>query len=138
MEVFHLLDVTADIGIECKGTTLKELFNAALSGLYYIIFDALIDYKKLTFTKAEYLHINKKSRADALLMVLEEAIYLVYQKKLVFRVDEIDETLGVIKYNAYNCHLKIEKEVKAVTLHNYSVEWQENSNLWQARIIFDI
>ena len=138
MEVFHLLDVTADIGIECKGTTLKELFNAALSGLYYIIFDAFLDYKKLTFAKAENLHINEKNRADVLLMVLEEAIYLVYQKKLIFRVDEIDEALGIIKYNAYNCYLKIEKEVKAVTLHNYCVEWQENNNLWQARIIFDI
>jgi SHS2 domain-containing protein len=138
MEIFHLLDVTADVGIECKGTTLKELFNAALAGLYYIIFDSLIDYKKLPFIKSESLKIGEKDISDILFMALEEAIYLIYQKKMVLNVEEINEEWGLIKYNIYECHVKIENEVKAVTLHNYIVERQENNNLWYGRIIFDV
>lgn len=138
METFKLLEVTADIGFECKGSTIKELFNAALSGLYYIVYDLLIDYNVLKYKGTKVLDIAEKEIEDILFNTLDEAIYNIYQKREVIKIDEIKLESNFLKYTTYSCNFKIENEVKAVTLHNFKVEWSEYNKLWQATIIFDV
>lgn len=138
METFELLEVTADIGIECKGSTIKELFNAALSGLYYIVYDLLLDYNILKYRANKVLNTSSKEIEDILFSILDEAIYNIYQKRELIKIDEIKLESNFIKYTTYYCNFKIENEVKAVTLHNFKVEWLEYNKLWQATIIFDV
>ena len=138
MKAFKLIDVTADAGIECKGSTIKELFNAALSGLYYIIYDSMVDVSKLQCNNAAILNTGEKDLELMLFRVLDEAIYMVYQKKEIIKVEEVDVETGKLRYNIYSCNLRIENEVKAVTLHKFKVEWSKDSNVWIATIIFDM
>lgn len=138
MEIFKLIDVTADVGIECKGSTIKELFNAALSGLYYIIFDSVIDVNKLQYNSTDILKTAEEDLEAILFSVLDEAIYMIYQKKEIIKVEVVDVETGELRYNIYECDLKIENEIKAVTLHKFKVEWSKDSNAWIASIIFDM
>jgi SHS2 domain-containing protein len=138
VEIFKLIDVTADVGIECKGSTIKELFNAALSGLYYIIFDSVIDVNKLQYNSTDILKTAEEDLEAILFSVLDEAIYMIYQKKEIIKVEVVDVETGELRYNIYECDLKIENEIKAVTLHKFKVEWSKDSNVWIATIIFDM
>jgi SHS2 domain-containing protein len=138
VEIFKLIDVTADVGIECKGSTIKELFNAALSGLYYIIFDSVIDVNKLQYNSTDILKTAEEDLEAILFSVLDEAIYMIYQKKEIIKVEVVDVETGELRYNIYECDLKIENEIKAVTLHKFKVEWSKDSNAWIASIIFDM
>lgn len=138
MGFFKLIDVTADCGIECRGATVKDLFNAALSGLYFIAYDTTIDVRKFQCNNAAVLNTGENDVELMLFKVLDEAIYMIYQKKEIIEIEEVDMKTGNIKYNIYACNLRIENEVKAVTLHKFKVEWSKDNNLWIATIIFDV
>jgi SHS2 domain-containing protein len=138
MESFKLLDVTADVGIQCVGSTMQNLFNAALSGLYYIIFDEMINRDVLDVVKHDTLKTDVEDAEGNLFRLLEEAIYLIFEKKELMYIKEVDVQRGCINYIIYKSNLQIENEVKAVTLHNFEVTWSEEIGAWTATIIFDV
>jgi SHS2 domain-containing protein len=141
---FHYLeDVgTADIAFEATGRDLPELFTAAADATMNVMIDNL-DAIELRETRQIELASNK---IDMLLFdFLQELIYFKDAKRLLLRVLEaqIDQ-----RDEAYFLKAKVAGErlddarhhqradVKAVTLHDFSVE--KHDDTWKARVLLDI
>jgi SHS2 domain-containing protein len=139
----YLEDVgTADIAFEATGRDLPELFTAAADATMNVMIDNL-DAIELRETRQIELANDK---IDMLLFdFLQELIYFKDARRLLLRVLEaqIDR-----KDEAYFSKTKVAGEqlddarhhqradVKAVTLHGFSVEKHEGG--WKARVLLDI
>ncbi len=54
---YEIIEHTADVGLKVNGTTLKELFENAASGMFYIV-----AHKKAARTSIRRSRSKKKSR----------------------------------------------------------------------------
>jgi len=143
MPYHYLEDVgTADIAFEATGRDLPELFTAAADATMNVMIDNL-DAIELRETRQIELANDK---IDMLLFdFLQELIYFKDAKRLLLRVleSQIDR-----KDEAYFLKTKVAGEqlddarhyqradVKAVTLHRFSVEKHDGG--WKARVLLDI
>ena len=143
MPYTYLEDVgTADIAFEATGRDLPELFTAAADATINVMIDNL-DAIEPRETRQIKLSSDK---IDMLLFdFLQELIYFKDAKRLLLRAREtqIDQ-----KGEAYFLKAKVAGEqfddtrhlqradVKAVTLHGFSVEKQDSE--WKAKVLLDI
>lgn len=136
MKRFELIAHTADIRLAIEGSTLEELFTAALEGMASIILQSsqeakkdqstsikvkssdvtalLIDFLSDTLTKTQ---VSKTIFTSALFHELTE--HQVHVTLLGFKVDHFDE------------------DIKAVTYHEADVIKNHYGN-YQTTIVFDI
>ena len=133
---------TADIAFEATGRDLRELFMAAADATMNVMIDNLS-----AIEPRETRHIELvNDKIDMLLFdFLHEFIYFKDAERLLLRVREvwIDEkdgkfflkakTVGELLHAARH-HQRA--DVKAVTLHGFSVEKQADG--WKARVLLDI
>ena len=141
---FHYLeDVgTADIAFEATGRNLPELFSAAADAAMNVMIDNLD-----AIQPRETRHIElSNDQVDMLLFVfLQELIYFKDAEQLLLRVREVlieerDEKY-FLKAEAIGEPLDAARhhqraDVKAVTLHGFSVEKQDDG--WKATVLLDI
>jgi SHS2 domain-containing protein len=141
---FHYLeDVgTADIAFEATGRDLPELFSNAADATMNVMVDNLD-----AIEPRETRNIDLSSEAIDMLLFdfLQEFVYFKDAERLLLRVREmsIDEkdgkfflkakTVGELLHAARH-HQRA--DVKAVTLHGFSVEEQDDG--WKARVLLDI
>jgi len=141
---FHYLEEigTADIAFEATGRNLLELFTAAADATMNVMIDNL-DAIEPRETRQIQLANDK---VDMLLFdFLQELIYFKDAERLLLRVrdvqiDEKDEKY-FLEMKAAGERLDPERhhqraDVKAVTLHDFSVE--EDDGGWKATAILDI
>jgi protein archease len=141
---FHYLeDVgTADIAFEATGRDLPELFTAAADATMNVMIDNL-DAIELCETRQIEL---ANDELDMLLFdLLQELIYFKDARRLLLRVREAQIEQ---KDEAYFLKAKVAGErlddarhhqradVKAVTLHGFSVEKHDGG--WRAKVLLDI
>jgi SHS2 domain-containing protein len=133
---------TADIAFEAAGQDLPELFKDAADATMNVMIDNLDAVEP-----RETRHIElSNDESDMLLFdFLQELIYLKDAERLLLRVrsiriDEKDKKYylkaEVVGEQLDEARHEQRADVKAVTLHEFSVE--EKDGGWRARVLLDI
>ena len=141
---YHYLEEigTADIAFEATGRDLPELFTAAADATINVMIDNL---DAIESREARKIELSNDNVEMLLFDFLQELIYFKDAKRLLLRAREthIDQ-----KGETYFLKAKVAGErlddtrhqqradVKAVTLHGFSVEKQDSG--WKARVLLDI
>lgn len=141
---YHYLEEigTADIAFEATGRDLPELFKDAADATMNVMIDNLA-----AVVPRETRHIElSNDEIDMLLFdFLQELIYLKDAERLLLRVhkvriDEKDKKYflkaEVAGEQLDEARHKQRADVKAVTLHEFSVEKKDGG--WRARVLLDI
>jgi protein archease len=143
MPYSYLEDVgTADIAFEATGRDLPELFTAAADATMNVMIDNL---DAIEPRETRQIELSNDNVEMLLFDFLQELIYFKDAKRLLLRTREthIDQ-----KGQAYFLKAKVAGErlddtrhqqradVKAVTLHGFSVEKYDGG--WKARVLLDI
>jgi SHS2 domain-containing protein len=133
---------TADIAFEATGSDLPELFREAVDATMNVMIDN-IDAIQPVETRQIALSNEK---LDMLLFdFLQELIFLKDAQRLLLRMREVEiaerDENYFVKATAEGETLDAERhhqraDVKAVTLHDFSVEQIDGS--WTARVLLDI
>jgi SHS2 domain-containing protein len=133
---------TADIAFEATGRDLAELFRDAADATTNVMIDNI---EAIQPCETRQIEISN-DKVDMLLFdLLQELIFLKDAERLLLRMREVqigerDENYFV-KATAEGELLDAERhhqraDVKAVTLHDFSVERMEGG--WKARVLLDI
>lgn len=143
MKPYDLISHTADIGLKVRGRTLKDLFENAAKGMFWI---AAGKAKKFKDLKVLSLKVDISGEAgdfeELLVDWLSELLYLSNKKKILFtdfKVQKLEEKSLVSKVQGVKVDPKkfpIKTEIKAVTFHNLKIE--KDSQGFHADIIFDV
>jgi protein archease len=141
---YHYLEEigTADIAFEATGRDLPELFRSAADATMNVMIDNLVSIQPRQTRRIEL----SSDQLDMLLFdFLQELIYFKDAERLLLRVRDADidkrgesyfltadaagEPLDTVRHHQ-------RADVKAVTLHNFSVTKQNGR--WKARVLLDI
>lgn len=133
---------TADIAFEATGRDLPELFSDTADAMTNVMIDNIEAIQPREKRRIEL----SNDKLDMLLFdLLQELIFLKDAERLLLRMGEvqIDERNDIyfVKATAEGEPLDAERhhqraDVKAVTLHDFSVERTEGG--WKARVLLDI
>ncbi|MDX9710331.1 MAG: archease [Trichloromonas sp.] len=138
MNDFRLLEHTADMGIEATGDSLAEVFVAAAQGLKNMIFGDV----PVTPRQGAPVSLAGGDAGELLVAWLGEILYLFEVRGLVpaeFDISDISETSlrGEVCGEPFDPQRHpVEREVKAITYHQLSVE--EDGQGWRARVYVDL
>ncbi len=139
---FKVIDHKADVSIEIKGRSIKELFIEGLKGLCKIVFEfkkEKIKTKERNFVKIEIEGIDLE---DLLVRWLNEFIFYIFSKKLIpLRVKSLKIKDNKLLAEVYMSHFDPEKikpslELKAATYHGIKIE--SKNGVFITKIVFDI
>ncbi|HEX4696493.1 MAG TPA: archease [Candidatus Udaeobacter sp.] len=142
---FHYLDDvgTADIAFEATGRDLPELFSNAADATMNVMVDNLGSIEP---RETRNVDLSGEEIDMLLFDFLQELIFLKDAHRLLLRVrniriDEKDQIIS-LKAEAIGEPLDAARhqqraDVKAVTLHGFSVEKQQGGG-WKARVLLDI
>jgi len=135
---YSLIDHTADLGIEVRGETEKDLFaNAALA-----VHDIIADSRAVRLRNSRAITAAGIDRNDLLVNFLREILYLFNGDGMLIR------RCAVLDLGEYRVEAEVrgehfdrerhalKKEIKAVTHHQ--AEIRREGEGWKARIIFDV
>ena len=133
---------TADIAFEATGRDLMELFRDAADATMNVMIDNIAAIQPRETRRIELAN----EKLDMLLFdFLQELIFLKDAERLLLRarIVQIEETNGMYFVDATAAGETLDAErhhqrvdVKAVTLHDFSVERTEAG--WKARVLLDI
>src|SRR5207248_9427537 len=133
---------TADIAFEATGRDLPELFRDAADATTNLMIDNM---ETIQPRQTRQIELSNDMLDMLLFDLLQELIFLKDAERLLLRirevqVDERDE-IYVVKATAEGEPVDAERhhqraDVKAVTLHDFSVERTDDS--WKARALLDI
>ena len=141
---YHYLEEigTADIAFEATGRDLPELFTAAADATINVMIDNL---DAIESREARKIELSNDNVEMLLFDFLQELIYFKDASRLLVRarethIDQKGETY-FLKANVAGERLDDTRhqqraDVKAVTLHGFSVEKQDSG--WKARVLLDI
>lgn len=135
MKKYQILEHKADFKIKVFGKTKKELFKNAMLAMFKIA-----DYKpeKKSRTKKRKIKILAVDLPSLLVDFLNELLYLVETKKLVFtkvKFQKFDDR----KIEAVLSGKKLKKigiHIKGVTYYELKIFYKNSK--WQAVLLFDI
>ena len=136
---YEIIEHTADVGLKVNGTTLKELFENAASGMFYIV-----AHKKSSTNEHKKIQIKKEVEDFEELLVdwLSELLYIFDSQKILFSNFKILElNNGGVIGEAFGEKIDpskntLQTEIKAVTFHDLKIE--EDKNGFSCKIIFDV
>ena len=141
---YHYLEEigTADIAFEATGRDLPELFRDAADATTNVMIDNL---DAIEPRETRQIELSNEKLDMLLFDLLQELIFLKDAQRLLVRtpdmqITEKDEAY-FLKATAKGEPLDAERhhqraDVKAVTLHDFSVERTESG--WKARVLLDI
>lgn len=137
MPDFLVLDHTADVGIMATGKTLKEAFEVAAAGLFYIIAET----KNLRPLKHFTVSLNGDNLDELLIRWLNHLLFLHEVEKVLlckFKIQELTEhTLkGTVSGEEIDLSRhEIKTYVKGATYHNLVVSTGDQAKV---QVIFDV
>src|SRR3954466_12337764 len=133
---------TADIAFEVTGRDLPQLFRDAADAMTNVMIDNI---EAIQLRETRHIELSNEKLDMLLFDLLQELIFLKDAERLLFRMRQVqigerDENYFV-KATAEGELLDAERhhqraDVKAVTLHDFSVERTESG--WKARVLLDI
>ena len=133
---------TADIAFEATGCDLAELFSDAADATTNVMIDNI---EAIQPRKTRQIELSNDKLDMLLFDLLQELIFLKDAERLLLRMREVQITERdenyFVKATAKGEPLDPERhhqraDVKAVTLHDFSVERMEGG--WKARVLLDI
>jgi SHS2 domain-containing protein len=133
---------TADIAFEATGRDLAELFSDAADATTNVMIDNI---EAIQPRETRQIELSNEKLDMLLFDLLQELIFLKDAERLLLRmrrleIEEKDEKLflhGIAEGEPLDAHRHHQRaDVKAVTLHNFSVERTEDG--WKARVLLDI
>jgi SHS2 domain-containing protein len=141
---YHYLEEigTADIAFEATGRDLPELFTAAADATINVMIDNL---DAIESREARKIELSNDNVEMLLFDFLQELIYFKDASRLLLRarethIDQKGETYflkaRVAGERLDDTRHQQRADVKAVTLHGFSVEKQDSG--WKARVLLDI
>ncbi|RLD16862.1 MAG: hypothetical protein DRI36_05055 [Caldiserica bacterium] len=126
---------TADIGLRVTGNSIEEIFSEAAKGVVNVAIEGKVEGEE----EIHSFEFNGDTKEDLLVEWLNEVIYFLYEKGLVFK------NLKKIIFEDKNVMIEAEFlkpeninysiEVKSATYHNLKIE--EKGNGFEATVIFD-
>lgn len=140
---YEMTEHTADIGIKAFGKTKKELFTNIAKGMFFLIADSPVSFKKTSNRKYYKIEEKASSLEDLLVSWLNDLLY-IHHTEYVFCDDFIIKSLtktfvsseiGSLKIE--ETHYQVVREIKAVTYHGLQI-LKNKKGQWEATIIFDI
>jgi SHS2 domain-containing protein len=137
-KTYHLIDHTADFGIQVFGSDSQELFtNAALA-----LFDVITEMDVLKGDDSYNITASGEDWSDLMINWLREILYQWNGREMLVKSVQIvslseNKISAKIYFDAYmpDRHT-IKTEIKAVTYHQIQVKSSPSG--WEARVIFDI
>ncbi len=139
----YLEDIgTADIAFEATGCDLPELFTAAADATMNVMIDNL---ESIEFRETRQIELASDSVEMLLFDFLQELIYFKDTSRLLLRVRamQIDRKNEGHFLKATVAGEQVDPtrhqqraDVKAVTLHNFSVE--QHGGSWRGKVLLDI
>ena len=135
---YHLIDRTADFGIQVSGTHSKDLFANAAEAL----FDVITDIDSLTGQDSCFVEVSGEDWSDLMVNWLREILYLWNGKERLVKSANItalsaNKLSAQVVFDPYDPDRHtVKTEIKAVTYHQIQVKRTPSG--WTARIIFDI
>ena len=133
---------TADIAFEATGRDLAELFSDAADATTNVMIDNI---EAIQPRETRQIKLSNDKLDILLFDVLQELIFLKDAERLLLRIREVQiaerDEKYFLKATAEGEPLDAERhhqraDVKAVTLHDFSVERTEGG--WKARVLLDI
>jgi SHS2 domain-containing protein len=133
---------TADIAFEATGRDLPELFRDAADATTNVMIDNI---EAIQPRQTRQIELSNDKLDMLLFDLLQELIFLKDAERLLLRIREVqvDERneIYIMKATAEGEPVDAERhhqraDVKAVTLHDFSVERTEGA--WKARVLLDI
>ena len=139
----YLEDIgTADIAFEATSRDLPELFSASADATMNVMVDNL---DAIESRETRQIELENDNIEMLLFDFLQEFIYFKDAKRLLLRAREIqieqkDETYSlkskVVGEQLDDTRHQQRADVKAVTLHGFSVEKRDGG--WKAKVLLDI
>ena len=152
MKSYEIIEHTADIGIKVWGKTLKQLFQHAAMGMFYILYpeshsaDRIPNHSLCSDTSQlpHSITIKKELESFEELLVywLSELLYIFNTKDILFsRFNIVKLSNGSLNAQVFGKEIDISVnppaiEIKAVTFHNLKI--QKDKNIFYTSIIFDV
>jgi SHS2 domain-containing protein len=133
---------TADIAFEATGRDLPELFSDAAGATTNVMIDNI---EAIQPRETRQIELSNDKLDMLLFDLLQELIFLKDAGRLLLRIREVQidkrDEIYFLKATAAGEPLDAEQhhqraDVKAVTLHDFSVERTEGG--WKARVLLDI
>jgi SHS2 domain-containing protein len=133
---------TADIAFEATGRDLAELFRDAADATTNVMIDNI---EAIQPRETRQIELSNGMLDMLLFDLLQELIFLKDAERLLLRmrkleIEEKDEKLflhGIAEGEPLDVERHYQRaDVKAVTLHDFSVEQTEGG--WKARVLLDI
>jgi len=133
---------TADIAFEATGRDLAELFSETADATTNVMIDNI---EAIQPRETRQIELSNDKLDMLLFDLLQELIFLKDTERLLLRMREMQigerENIYFVKATAHGEALDAERhhqraDVKAVTLHDFSVERIEGG--WKARVLLDI
>jgi len=136
MKHYEIVPHTADVGLRVEGTTLEELFNAALQGMSQIIASGTCELKNDVQIDVS---LSSNDATSLLIDFLSDILTQSHVKKVVFcRVEFKILHEKELCARVYGVNVKhFDEDIKAVTYHEADVCKNKLGN-WETMIIFDI
>jgi SHS2 domain-containing protein len=146
MKDFEQISHTADLKIRVYGTTLKQLFEHAVIGMFQSIHPKIpgchLENDRVicaTLPITREVKVRSFDHISLLVDFLSEALYLsdVHDEAyLAAQVDEITDTYIRATLHGIGVEGFEVVEIKAVTYHELDIK--QVDGMWQADIVFDI
>ena len=139
MQLYEIIEHTADIGIRAWGRDPRELFTHMAQGMFSLV------VPPEAVREAQALEVRASAQGwEALLMVwLKDLLYLRDTRHFIgkrFEIRRLSEDRVEATVWGEPLDLQrhpVDKELKAVTYCEYRVR-QESDCTWRAQVIFDI
>jgi SHS2 domain-containing protein len=136
-ELFREFDHTGDLGIELQAPTRKELFRRACIALAQI----LVSTETVSCIEDREIRVFGDSDVDLMHDLLTALLNLFVADAFIWKDARVDEAEGSL--TAHVCGEAFDRsrhefrtEIKAITYHELAIE--KKSDLWRARVIFDV
>ncbi|MBI5674590.1 MAG: archease [Nitrospirae bacterium] len=137
MKNIETLDMSGDVGLKVRGSSLEELFANAASGMSELITDT----RDIAATEEREISLKSDSLEDLLILWLNELIFLFDRDGFIgksFNLNLEGNTLtaktsgGIFDPEINEKRLLL----KAATYHKLSLK--KMNSVWEAVVVFDI
>ena len=136
------MDHTADIAVEVKSNTIKELFIASA----YAWQESVIEKNEIKISDKREINVNELSYEELLVRFLDELNFLLLTKKWIMgklnqieikKKNEMYNLTAVMSGDSISLkRYRLKVEIKAITFHQ--MEIKNINNEYTTRIVFDI
>ena len=137
---FRILDHTADVGFECTGKTLEELFANAARALVHFF----VDLETIEQREELRIEVTGEDRESLLVNFLSEILFQIDSEARLFSGFEVSikegkslSAVAITRGEKWDRSRHLPKLlVKAITYHQ--LEISERSDGWCAKVFVDI